>query len=162
MLFNLIRSLVYASIFVGVAFVWLPGRILAASGAIPPAELGAPQIMGILLVSFGFSIVLWCIFIFASFGRGTPFPLDAPRHFVAQGPYRYVRNPMYIGGGLALLGYALYYASPPLLLYLAVFLLVLHLFVVFYEEPTLTRQFGEEYTAYLTNVNRWLPKVPTS
>jgi len=78
---------------------------------------------------------------------------------VIQGPYRFVRNPMYIGAGLTLAGAALFYGSLRLLSYAFLFLLATHLFVVSYEEPTLRRTFGEEYEAYCREVRRWCPRI---
>jgi protein-S-isoprenylcysteine O-methyltransferase Ste14 len=92
-------------------------------------------------------------------GKGTPAPFDPPRRLVIRGPYRYLRNPMYLGAALALLGAALFYRSLPLLGYVGGFLLVTHGFVVWYEEPTLGRLFGAEYQAYRTRVRRWLPRI---
>ncbi len=42
-----------------------------------------------------------------------------------------------------------------------IFVVVIHLFVVFYEEPVLKRTFGEEYAVYCDSVRRWLPGLPT-
>jgi protein-S-isoprenylcysteine O-methyltransferase Ste14 len=65
---------------------------------------------------------------------------------------------MYIGAAAAVLGAAIFYRSSALLLYVGAFLLVTHLFVVGYEEPTLQRMFGPEYTLYRGNVGRWWPR----
>jgi protein-S-isoprenylcysteine O-methyltransferase Ste14 len=64
---------------------------------------------------------------------------------------------MYIGAGLALVGAGLFYESMFLLGYAGIFLLVCHLFVVGYEEPTLLRTFGNEYQEYCRQVKRWRP-----
>jgi protein-S-isoprenylcysteine O-methyltransferase Ste14 len=64
---------------------------------------------------------------------------------------------MYAGAGLALAGAALYYQSIALLGYDALFLILTHLFVVLYEEPTLRRTFGKEYEAYCRQAGRWWP-----
>ncbi len=72
-----------------------------------------------------------------------------------SGPYRFVRNPMYIGAGLALAGATLFYGSLPLLIYTVAFFLVTHLFVVLYEEPTLRRTFGQDYEMYCSKIKRW-------
>jgi len=69
-----------------------------------------------------------------------------------------VRNPMYIGAGLALAGAALFYLSLPLLGYAAAFAFVTHLFVVLYEEPTLRSTFGTDYEGYCRRVGRWWPR----
>jgi protein-S-isoprenylcysteine O-methyltransferase Ste14 len=102
---------------------------------------------------------VWCILSFAIVGRGTPMPLDPPRRLVVRGPYRYVRNPMYLGAGLALGGAALYYQTVALLAYVSVFLLLLHVSVVSYEEPTLRQAFGEDYATYCRQVRRWWPRI---
>ena len=112
-----------------------------------------------LIGALGAALALWCIFTFASLGRGTPAPFDPPRRLVIRGPYRFVRNPMYIGAGLALAGAALFCQSLPLLSYTVVFFLVAHLFVLWYEEPTLRRTFGQEYDAYTERVRRWWPSI---
>jgi len=75
------------------------------------------------------------------------------------GPYRYVRNPMYVGACLALAGGALVYRSWALLAYAALFLIATHLFVVWYEEPNLSRLFGVDYENYRARVQRWLPRL---
>ncbi len=144
-------------LFIGLLLIYLPGRLLASSGVVRPEVVGAPQIAGIIVGVIGAVIALWCLFTFAFIGKGTPAPFDPPRRLVAAGPYRYVRNPMYIGAGLALLGAALFYMSLSILIYAGLFLLATHLFVVTYEEPTLRRTFGEEYEAYCHRVGRWWP-----
>ena len=84
--------------------------------------------------------------------------MDAPKRLVARGLYRFVRNPMYVGVLLAILGQALWFGSAATLWYAMVAALFFHLFVVFYEEPTLRRKFGESYTEYAKSVPRWMPK----
>jgi protein-S-isoprenylcysteine O-methyltransferase Ste14 len=66
---------------------------------------------------------------------------------------------MYLGAGLAMAGAALYYRSVALLAYIGAFLLVTHLFVLTYEEPTLRRTFGADYEAYCERTGRWWPKL---
>ena len=124
-----------------------------------PTRLGLLELTGIVLGAAGSALALWCILAFAVIGKGTPAPFDPPRRLVIRGPYRYLRNPMYLGAALALLGAALFYRSLPLLAYLGAFLLVTHGFVVWYEEPTLGRLFGDEYQAYRSRVRRWLPRI---
>ena len=113
-----------------------------------PQLLGAPQVAGMIMVTIGTAIALWCVFTFVFIGKGTPAPFDPPRKLVIRGPYRFVRNPMYIGAGTTLAGAALFYQSLSIFIYTGVFFLITHLFVVLYEEPTLRRTFGDEYEAY--------------
>ncbi len=155
---SLIRAVTYAALFVGLVLVFLPGRVVEWSGATRPATIGTAQIAGGALVVLGGVLALWCVLTFALVGRGTPAPFDPPRRLVTRGPYRSVRNPMALGAGLALAGAALFYQSPPLLGYTVLFFLVIHLFIVWYEEPTLRRLFGGEYEVYCQHVRRWWPR----
>ena len=118
------------------------------------------QTLGIVVAVAGALLCLACIGTFIVRGRGTPAPFDPPVVFVPTGPYRYVRNPMYIGAALVLAGYGLFQRSASVLLLSAGFLLTMHLFVLLLEEPGLERRFGDNYVAYKQAVNRWLPRVP--
>jgi protein-S-isoprenylcysteine O-methyltransferase Ste14 len=157
--FVLARAATYATLFIGLLLVLVPGRILAWSGIVRPPELGLLELTGIVVGLAGGALAVWCILALAVVGKGTPAPFDPPRRLVVQGPYRYVRNPMYIGAALALSGAAIFYRSMPLLGYLGLFLLATHLFVIWYEEPTLGRLFGDDYQAYRARVWRWLPRT---
>lgn len=151
------RGLTYATLFIGAFLVFIPGRILARVGIAPVTVFGAPQIAGLVVAVLGFALAIACVVTFAFIGRGTPAPFDPPRTLVIAGPYRFVRNPMYIGAGTALLGAALYYQSFALAGYALGFLLITHLFVLLYEEPHLRRVFGQPYEDYRRTVHRWMP-----
>ncbi len=153
------RAAVYAAIFMGVVLIVLPGRLLLWSGVARPTAVGVPQLAGIVVTIVGLGLALWCVLTFALVGKGTPAPFDPPRRLVVAGPYRFVRNPMYIGGGLALAGAAFFYQSTPLLGYTGLFFLAAHLFVIWYEEPTLRQTFGTDYDAYRQQVRRGWPRL---
>ena len=147
----------YSTLYIGFLLVFLPGRVLSRAGIDPPARFEAPQLAGIAIGVCGAVLALWCIATFGVLGRGTPAPFDPPRRLVVRGPYEIIRNPMYVGAGLALAGAALFYESWALFAYCAGFLLAMHLFVIVYEEPTLRVTFGAEYEGYRERVNRWWP-----
>lgn len=153
--FILIRAITYATLFVGFLLVFLPARVLSWYGIVRPGSIGAAQVAGVVVGASGAVLALWCIGTLIVIGRGTPAPFDPPRRLVEVGPYRMVRNPMYLGAGLALAGAALFYESWGLLGYCAAFVLVTHLFVVMYEEPTLRATFGAPYERYCERVRRW-------
>jgi protein-S-isoprenylcysteine O-methyltransferase Ste14 len=157
---TLMRAATHAALFIAFVLVFLPAQVLERAGAQPPASIGPGQMAGIGAVLAGGALALWCVLAFAVIGRGTPAPFDPPRRLVVRGPYRYVRNPMYLGAGVALAGAAGYYASVALLAFTAAFLLVAHLFVLGYEERTLRRRFGADYVDYCRRVPRWLPRPP--
>ncbi len=158
-MFVFARAVTYAALFIGFVLIYLPGRLLSSMGIVRSAAIAVPQVAGMIIGAVGAAVALWCIFTFATIGKGTPAPFDPPRRLVIRGPYRFVRNPMYIGAGLALASAALFYESLPLLGYAAVFFLATHVFVLLYEEPTLRRTFGQEYEAYCRQVRRWWPNI---
>ena len=156
----LFRAVVYATVFISFVLVFLPARILEWSGVRTSPSFGVQEVVGMIVVLLGATIAIWCVLTFALIGRGTPAPFDPPRRLVVRGPYRYVRNPMYIGAAIALSGAAVFYRSLPMLGYLIAFLLLAHAFVRMYEEPTLRGLFGLEYERYCDAVRRWLPRWP--
>jgi protein-S-isoprenylcysteine O-methyltransferase Ste14 len=159
--FIVFRAITYAALFIGVVLIYVPAALLSPVGIVRPEAIRIYQIVGIILGVLGSAIALWCIITFAITGKGTPAPFDAPRKLVVRGPYRYVRNPMYIGAGFALIGAGSFYESLVLLGYAAFLFIASHLFVVWYEEPTLRRTFGPEYETYCRQVRRWWPKFKT-
>ena len=123
--------------------------------------LGAAELrlLGAALLVLGAAVLLDSFVRFALRGLGTPAPVAPPRHLVVSGLYRHVRNPMYCGVVAAIHGQALLLGSAALLGYALLVWLTVHLFVVVYEEPTLSRTFGEEYEAFRANVPRWVPRL---
>jgi protein-S-isoprenylcysteine O-methyltransferase Ste14 len=153
------RAIVYMTGFFYV-FGWLAFRARTFDPQIAfqlPAWLEVP---GLILAFPAAALGLFCAGAFIIRGRGTPAPFDAPREFVAAGPYRWVRNPMYVGGLSFLACLACYLHSISILLMTLFLFGVVHAFVLFYEEPTLRRQFGATYEEYCRNVHRWLPRSP--
>ena len=109
----------------------------------------------------GFAVALRCVWDFGWAGHGTPVPVAPPKRLVIVGFYRYVRNPMYLGFAVGWIGLWVVFGQANLGAIAAVFAVALgiHLFVTYYEEPTLRRKFGVEYEAYCRNVRRWWPRL---
>src|SRR5262249_24008 len=82
-----------------------------------------------------------------------------PREFVATGPFRFVRNPMSLGGMVLMAGIALWHRSAFGLGLAAGLCLVCHLMVVYWEEPGREKRFGDSYREYRRNVRRWVPRI---
>ena len=152
-----LRSLFFALLIPGTMVVLIPHLIVNRAGA-RASNHTSSRLIGLLLILIGGSILLRCIWDFANKGRGTLAPVDPPRRLVVRGLYRYVRNPMYLGALIALLGQAMFFESTALVWYSALWLALVHLFVVFYEEPALRRQFGESFERYCVTVHRWIPR----
>lgn len=109
----------------------------------------------------GFAVALRCVWDFGSTGHGTPAPIAPPQRLVVVGFYRYVRNPMYLGFAAGWIGIWIVFGHPDprLIAAVAAVALGVHLFVLFYEEPTLRNKFGEDYENYRRHVRRWWPRL---
>ena len=121
----------------------------------PPAVAAA----GCALVLAGAGVLLEAFVRFVVEGSGTPAPVAPTERLVVGGLYRHVRNPMYVAVGACIAGQALLLGRPVLLGYLATFWLAVASFVRFYEEPTLSARYGEQYAAYRRAVPAWRPRL---
>lgn len=150
-----LKVLLFTLVVPGTVTVYLP--YLLVSGSATGLHL-APVIRLLpagLLILLGLAVYVRCAWDFALEGLGTPAPLDPPKKLVINGLYRCNRNPMYQAVLLLLLGECLMFGSIDLLAYTGMVALIFQLFVVFYEEPLLTRQFGVCYLEYCAKVPRW-------
>jgi protein-S-isoprenylcysteine O-methyltransferase Ste14 len=114
----------------------------------------------VAVIAVGLLLYFSSLWVFAVVGRGTPGVWDPPRRLVVVGPYRWVRNPIYVAALLIVLGEAWLFLSADLLLYGGVLAVAFHLLVIGYEEPRLRAQFGEQYETYRRMVPRWIPRLP--
>lgn len=144
----------------GAVTLYIPYLILTRWSPAAITRWNVPRLLSLLPIISGAAILLHCIRNFATIGRGTLSPLDAPRRLVVKGLYRYLRNPMYVGVILILLGEALLFESLALLKYAAACFVLFNLMIILYEEPALRSRFGESYEHYCRAVGRWLPGRP--
>ena len=156
-----LRGAIYSAGFVWL-WAWLAVSVRALDARSPVALPPWLRPIGFGLASLGALLAGACIVAFVTRGRGTPAPFDPPREFVASGPYRYVRNPMYVGAAMVILGCGLVLSSPSVVVLGLAFILIMHLFVVLYEEPALAHRFGATYRSYRSSVRRWLIRKPSS
>lgn len=119
---------------------------------------GIAQAAGVLLILAGLVPLVGAFIEFAR-ARGAPTPITPTQHLVVDGFNRYVRNPMYVGLGMVILGETLLFGQPRLLWWLAGVIVVTMVFVRWYEEPAMRRLFGETYEEYRRNVPAWIPRV---
>src|SRR6185503_19198842 len=117
------------------------------------------RIIGGILIIVGVPGLVDSFARFALEGLGTPAPVAPTQKLVVTGLFRYVRNPIYIAVVAVILGQGLLFGDSRLLWYGALLWLSFHVFVVVYEEPTLTETFGSQYESFRTNVPRWIPRL---
>jgi protein-S-isoprenylcysteine O-methyltransferase Ste14 len=152
----IVRNLVFSVVVPGLGGVWVPWWI--ATHARHTATSVAWE--AVPVIAAGAILYVWCVWNFAAVGCGTPGLWDAPKRVVAVGPYRWVRNPIYLAALLVVLGEAWLFLSLPLLAYAGAMAIFFHLFVIGYEELTLRRRFGAAYLEYQRTVPRWFPRPP--
>jgi len=144
------------------SFIALPGIVAVI---LPPLIAyfdpwrGEHWTPGIVVMCIGAFILLWCVRDFYVSGKGTLAPWDPPVTLVVVGLYRFVRNPMYIGVLLLVLGWSLYFLSVLLVIYVIVLTVGFHIRVVRNEEAWLKAQFGVQWESYEKEVSRWLPRL---
>ena len=148
-----------------VFFVLAPGVV---AGVIPwwftgwevRGSLPAPvRAVGAALVVAGVAVLVQAFARFVREGLGTPAPVAPTETLVVGGPYRHVRNPMYLAVLATIVGQALWLAQPLLFAYAVVVWAAFASFVRFYEEPHLGERFGASYRAYRAAVPAWIPRL---
>ncbi len=115
---------------------------------------------GLVLAGAGAAVLLGAFAQFAAEGGGTPAPVAPTERLVVRGLYRFVRNPMYLAVLAVIAGQVLWLSRPVLLAYAAAVAGACAAFVHGYEQPTLSRRYGEQYRAYLRDVPGWWPRRP--
>jgi protein-S-isoprenylcysteine O-methyltransferase Ste14 len=151
------ESVIFTIVVPGSVTVLIPSLILGPEGRALPRPWSLFQFAALVPVSLGAAIYFRCLWEFATRGRGIPAPIDHPKQLVVTGLYRYVRNPMYVGVLMLLLGEALLFRSADLLAYTVCWFVFVHLNVVIWEERLLRHRFGDSYERYRAAVRRWIP-----
>ncbi|MFZ0169642.1 MAG: isoprenylcysteine carboxylmethyltransferase family protein [Candidatus Dormiibacterota bacterium] len=127
---------------------------------------GAPytvalRAVGLILIAAGGLVLVVAWARFATEGVGIPLPVEpTSQRLTVGGPYRYVRNPLYLAWVAVIVGQALVLSRPVLLIYAAGVAAAAVAFVHWVEEPTLAKRFGAEYEAYRRRVPGWSPRLP--
>jgi protein-S-isoprenylcysteine O-methyltransferase Ste14 len=136
------------AVLAGLALNWLlPLPFVPA--AVPAGWLGAT------VFALALALFAWAIATIARAGSNVPTNLPTTT-IVDTGPYRFTRNPIYLGMALGLIGLAIALNSLWLLLTLVPFVLVIRYAVIAHEEAYLQRKFGDVYRRYSVRVRRWL------
>jgi protein-S-isoprenylcysteine O-methyltransferase Ste14 len=154
-----LKSALNALLFFAVFLALLPWLVHKALPLSLPFCSGVSQAIGLALFVAAIVVWMWGLDVFSRQGRGTPFPLDAPRLLVTQGPYRVIRNPIMAAEMAVAWAEVLYFGSLGLLLYAALMTVLGHVIVIKVEEPELRRRMGEVYEEYCAHVPRWFPTL---
>jgi protein-S-isoprenylcysteine O-methyltransferase Ste14 len=111
---------------------------------------------GLVTVVMGLAMYVWCLaFHFKSYREAVRIGFEPP-HLVVTGPYTYSRNPMYVAGLFAWIGWTVFYGSPAVFIGLVLLWSMFTFRVIPYEEHQLEALFGDEYLEYKKSVRRWI------
>lgn len=119
-----------------------------------PLDLGW-AFAGWTLIDIGAVLLLWTAWLMI-YRKTTLSPFGKPQRLLREGPFRFSRNPIYIGMLLLYLGVAMLWSNLWCFLLLPVLLVLLQVGVIRHEEKLLLRHFGEDYRQYCLKVRRWL------
>ncbi len=155
----LLKSLVYLIVVATSLFVALPLALWSFTREFLTFRFGAYRFLGFIPLALGAAFTLWATVYLPLFGKGTPAHSDPPKKLVTTGPFKYTRNPMYLGAILTLIGQAVILESPIIFLLAVLMWLLFYLLVAYYEEPDLRKRFGQAYEEYSMTVPRWLPGI---
>ncbi|MFZ5496381.1 MAG: methyltransferase family protein [Verrucomicrobiota bacterium] len=158
-LWLLLKTTLYGGLFLLATAGWLPLRLFERRPRWP-VDWGWLQSLGALCFALGAAVIVPCVWVFAHRGQGTPAPFDPPVKFVRRGPYKWVRNPMYLGLFALVGGEGLFFQSWHIGVYWVCLVCAVHLLVVLHEENALRFRFGAMYEDYRRDVPRWLPRKP--
>jgi len=154
------KTIIFTLLVPGTVTIFLPYCLLRTASHPPPTPNFLSAVIGPALMGVGLIIYLLCAWDFAAAGQGTPAPLEPPKNLVVGSLYRVSRNPMYVGILSILIGESVFFQSAILGGYTVLVFICFHLFVRYYEEPHLAKQFGAEYVRYCREVPRWLIRRP--
>lgn len=140
--------------------IWLAGFVLIAwflAAELPLLIVFGPlfQLLGLVTCFAGFAAITWSALWFWR-KKTTIEPHEAPKALITEGPYRYSRNPIYLGLVMILTGYVLWLGALSAVLLPGLFISVLTLRFIQPEEARLVEVFGAEAERYLQATRRWL------
>jgi len=153
---NTLKTILYMGSLHGFFTFYIPFRL--AILIFPLFDMGMLHYIAIPLWILGAWIIVRCSRDMIHTGRGTPAHLDPPKELLIIGLYRHVRNPIYLGALLALLGHIIWSGSSLVMAYFLCYVIAFEILVLFFEEPVLRKVFGKEYAEYCKNVPRWIPR----
>jgi protein-S-isoprenylcysteine O-methyltransferase Ste14 len=139
-----------------IAFVALVlGSLFHALAPVSWRVIPAVPAIGILLLVAGIFLAVWAALLFRS--KRTPiYPTTQPTTLVTSGPFRFTRNPIYLGLLTLLLSFVFLIGSLPMLVGPLFFLFVMNFYYLPFEEEKMEKTFGESYLNYRQRVRRWL------
>ena len=158
---HILRTLLHTCVFWFISLAMVPWLLVQAEHALNIPAFTTPFQSWLPWVGFaGFALLnLTTGYVMSNWGKGTPLPLETASVLVVRGPYRFVRNPMAISGLSLGLMIGWWLGSWLTLAIVLIAAITWHVFVRPLEERDLEARFGEEYLAYKSEIQNWIPKI---
>ncbi len=139
------------------ALVWWVSLRKPANMSWAGIPFGVVTVLGLVIMGAGMAIFIWTA---RTLAGAVPNAIDAPAVLLLRGPFRFVRNPLYLAAAAVFVGVTTVYRlwQPRDAFVVSAIALLIHLFVVYREEPVTRRRFGPAYDAYRAHVPRWIPR----
>ena len=123
---------------------------------------GVTNVAGLLPLGAGVALIGWALAVHYMAAPGKSWAIKRslePEYLLTDGPYRFSRNPMHVGGIAIWGGWSAWFGSVPVATGLAV-LTALYRVAIVWEEQTLARRWGDEWHDYTRRTGRWLSLGP--
>ncbi len=154
---NTFKSLIFAVLVGGTTMGIIPICFHTYFGSPTNNTIGLLRCFGFFPLPLGIIMISWCVRDFLLRGKGTPAPFDPPKQLVVTGLFQFMRNPIITGAIMVLVGESILMESIAIGVWVLIFFVVNHLWLLFWEEPGLIQRFGEDYKIYMKDVPRWFP-----
>lgn len=151
-----LKTILFMLLVAGTMLVLLPCYLVVSDPAL--FSFGIFRWLAVPFWAAGAAAMIWCAWVFTVRGDGTPLPTNLPKRLMTSGLNVLLRNPIYAGVVIFLLGFVFWHPAPSILLMPVLVAVSAYLFVILYEEPHLRKTFGADYEQYCSRVPRWLPK----
>lgn len=163
---HLLRSLVQLVVFWSIFFLLVPYALATLEQRLrigwPALDHPIAHWSGAIAFVVASGLGLWSCVSMALQGEGTPLPAETARNLVVVGPYRFVRNPMAVAGGIQTAGIGLWLGSWTTVVVAGAGALIWNTLIRPDEEADLAARFGAAYQAYRARVRCWIPTPPTT
>jgi protein-S-isoprenylcysteine O-methyltransferase Ste14 len=135
-----------------------PYLLVAVAGTHDQGWPLAVRVLGALLIVAGLAVLADVFARFVRDGRGTPSPAAPAQALMRGGAFGVIRHPMYVATAAIVVGEALAFAQPILLVAAATYLTAMATLVAALEDPRLARRYGAAFDAYRRDVPGWVPR----
>ncbi|MHA2078875.1 MAG: methyltransferase family protein [Candidatus Thorarchaeota archaeon] len=160
-LWILILSTIVTYILISPIYIFnIDGQILVDIFTFPVDIIPQPyNLVGLLLIPIGMLLIIWANYALLHIGKiglRNREPMQKPSNLVLAGPYRFSRNPLYLGALVSLLGLVIVWSSVVIAFLMILIYIIFRYLFIKREELILEEEFGDQYREFKKRVGRWV------